>query len=527
MALDRANAKSLFLRGQFDPGHQLMKTSLQVRPPWRAQAELPEFAPLAADVQTDVCVIGAGIAGLTTAYLLRRAGLSVVVLEANSLGGGETSHTTAHLSSVLDDRFAVLERIHGAEAARLAAASHAAAIDRIQALVEAEEIHCDFQRVDGYLFRPPNESHEILDRERDAARRAGLQVEYVPRAPMAFHTGPCLRFPNQGQIQPLQYLAGLARAVSARGGQIFVGTRAHSVEGGSPAKVQTPGGLVTANRGVVVATNSPFIDRVTIHTKQAPYHTYVVGLAVPAGSVERVLYWDTADPYHYVRLQSNYANGRDLLIVGGEDHKAGQAADQWERFERLTTWAREHFPMIEEVVYRWSGQVMETIDGLAFIGRNPGDAPNVYIATGDSGMGMTHGTIAGMLLTDLITGNTNPWADLYAPSRKPVLSAWTFARENLNVATQYLDWFTGGDVTDTTTVVPGKGAVVRRGLLKVAVYRDEHGTATECSAVCPHLGCIVAWNDIEKTWDCPCHGSRFHADGTLRNGPAMTGLHRH
>jgi glycine/D-amino acid oxidase-like deaminating enzyme/nitrite reductase/ring-hydroxylating ferredoxin subunit len=501
-----------------------MKTSQQVRPPWRGQVEAPELAPLAADVHADVCVIGGGVAGLTTAYLLARHGTKVVVLEANAIGAGETGHTTAHLSSAFDDRYVVLERIYGQAWTVLAAESHAAAIDRINGNVEAEKIDCDFERVDGYLFRPPNHSTEILERELEACRRAGMSgVEMAPRAPWeSFNTGPCLRFPNQAQVHPLKYLAGLTRAAIDRGASIYAGTRAQSVERGAPARVKCPGGQVVANV-VVVATNSPFIDRVTMHTKQAPYHTYVIGASIPAGSVAKALYWDTSDPYHYIRTQS-LGNGRDLLIVGGEDHKSGQATDQWERFDRLTSWARERFPMIEEIAYRWSGQVMETIDGLAFIGRNPLDSANIYIATGDSGMGMTHGTIAGMLLTDLILGKSNPWAPLYDPARKPVRTAWTFARENLNVATRYLDWLTGGDVDDAADLLPGKGGVVRRGLAKLAIYRDEHGVCHEFSAMCPHLGCVVAWNDIEKTWDCPCHGSRFHADGTVRNGPAGAGL---
>jgi glycine/D-amino acid oxidase-like deaminating enzyme/nitrite reductase/ring-hydroxylating ferredoxin subunit len=502
-----------------------MKTSSQVRPPWRAHAQVPELAPLAADVQADVCVIGAGVAGLTTAYLLARRGVKVVVLEANALGAGETGHTTAHLSSALDDRYAVLERIYGAPWTRLAAESHAAAIDRINGNVEAEKIDCDFERVDGYLFRPSDQSTDILDRELEACRRAGLNgVEMIPRAPIeTFNTGPCLRFPEQAQVHPLKYLAGLTRAAIARGAAIYTGSRAESLERGTPVRVRTAGGQVVANV-VVVATNSPFIDRVTIHTKQAPYHTYVIGAAIPKGSVARALYWDTADPYHYIRVQPGGGDGHDLLVIGGEDHKSGQAADQWERFDRLANWARERFPMIDEIAYRWSGQVMETVDGLAFIGHNPLDAANVYIATGDSGMGMTHGTIAGMLLADLIQGKPNSWAELYNPARKPVRSAWTFARENLNVATRYLDWLTSGDVDDAADILPGKGGVVRRGLTKLAVYCDEHGVCHEFSTMCPHLGCVVAWNDIDKTWDCPCHGSRFHADGTVRNGPAAAGL---
>ena len=494
---------------------------------WMATADVPETPPLAADVRTDVCVVGAGIAGLTTAYLLAHEGLSVVVLDAGGIASGQTQKTTAHLSNALDDRYVELERIRGADNARLAAASHSAAIDRIESIARKAHIACDFQRVDGYLFVPPGQPDDLLERERDSARRAGLTgVNLVPRAPLAtFDTGRCLRFPRQAQFHPLNYLAGLARAVLKRGGRIHPGTRVSGVTGGEPATVETTDGPAVTCNAVVVATNTPINDRFALHTKQAPYLTYAVGAPVPAGSVTRALYWDTLEFYHYVRTQPGLA-GEDVLIVGGEDHKVGQTQDQELRYGRLEAWARDRFPMMGPVEYRWSGMVMETLDGLAFLGRNPGDADNVYVATGDSGMGMTHGTIAGMLLTDLILGRANPWAELYDPSRKPVRGgAWReFVAENLNVAWQYADWLTGGEASSADEIPPGRGAVVRRGLSKVAVYRDDNGRAHACSAVCPHLGCLVHWNGAEKTWDCPCHGSRFDALGQVLSGPATHGL---
>ena len=496
----------------------------QSTPVWLVGTEVPEFSALTDDLRADVCIVGAGIAGLTTAYLLARAGRSVVVLEDGAIGGGETSRTTAHLSSALDDRFYRLERLHGARGAQLAAASHAAAIDRIEAICGEEKIECDFERLNGYLFVPPGEDDEILELELEAAARARLSgVELVARAPLTgFETGPCLRFPRQAQFHPMKYLAGLARAIAAQGGKIFTATHADEIAGGSPARVRTADGREVTAGAVVVATNSPVNDIVTIHTKQSAYRTYAVGARVPRGAVKRALYWDTPDPYHYVRVAG--ADGGDVLIVGGEDHKTGQADDAGERYARLEAWARERFPMIEAVEYRWSGQVMEPIDGLAFIGRNPGDEPNVYIATGDSGHGMTHGTIAGLLITDLIQGVENPWATLYDPGRITLRAAKEFARENLNVAAQYADLVTGGEVESEAEVAPGAGAVLRRGLKKVAVYRDEAGALHKRSAFCPHLGCVVDWNSAELTWDCPCHGSRFDARGKVVNGPAISDL---
>ncbi len=502
---------------------------------WMATTTEARLGPLTENAKADVCVIGAGIAGLTTAYLLAKEGKSVIVLDDGPIGSGQTQRTTAHLSNALDDRYYEIERLHGAQGAKLAAESHTAAIDRIEAIVRDERIDCDFERLDGYLFLAPDGDAEELNRELAAAHRAGLTgVVKLPRTPLSpFDLGPCLRFPAQAQFHPLKYLAGLSRAIERDGGRIFTGTHAENIKGGMPAEIKTAAGPIVSANVVVVATNTPVNDLVAIHTKQAPYLSYVIGALVPAGAVAKGLYWDTLDPYHYVRLQpftpektaeDPRAPQYDVLIVGGEDHKTGQADDQPERYARLEAWARERCPMMKEVKFQWSGQVMESIDGLAFIGPNPLDEPNVFIATGDSGMGMTHGTIAGILLTDLIFGRANPWAALYYPSRKTLRAAGDFTKENLNVAAQYADWLTGGDVGSLDDVQPDSGAVLRRGLSKIAVYRDQQGALHECSAVCPHLGCIVDWNDSEKTWDCPCHGSRFDRLGKVLNGPANQDL---
>lgn len=499
---------------------------------WMETCNLPDFPILSNDEHADVCIVGAGISGLTTAYLLGRAGKSVVVLDDGPIVSGETARTTTHLVTALDDRYFELERLHGTRGAYLAAESHSAAIDQIERIVAEEKIDCDFERLDGYLFVPPGESSEILERELAAAHRAGLSdVQIVAQSPLtSFDTGPALRFPRQAQLHPLKYLAALSQAIIRYGGRIYTHTHATKIEGGDNARIETQHGSVITTNLVVVATNTPVNNLVVIPVKQAAYRTFVIGALVPSGSVSKGLYWDTADPYHYIRLQSLPAGQfstatSDLLIVGGEDHKTGQADDAETRYLRLEEWARDRFPMMTEIKFRWSGQVMEPIDGLAFIGLNPLDEKNVYIATGDSGNGMTHGTIAGMLLTDLIQGrHQNPWADLYMPSRITLSAVGNFASETLNMVVQYADWFTAGDVEEDVSVAPGTGAVIRRGLTKIAVYCDEAGQLHEFSAVCPHLEGILAWNHSEGTWDCPCHGSRFDKFGKVLNGPAITNL---
>ncbi len=492
-------------------------------------ADMLVTPPLTTGAHADVCIVGAGIAGLTTAYCLMKEGKSVIVLDDGQPGRGMTQRTTAHLSNAIDDGYVAMERLHGQPGSRLAANSHTAAIEWIDRTCKTEVLDCDFTRVNGYLFAPSAESRADIDEEWQASLRAGLSdVERLDRVPgMTFQTGPCLRFPRQAQFHPMKYLAGLVRAIQTGGGRLFSNAQVTSVTGGKKAQVETSQGCVVTAGAIVIATNTPINNTVTIHTKQAAYITYVIGAAMPPATLEPALFWDTLDPYHYVRLQRRTApQGRQetTLIVGGEDHKAGQADDGERRYARLEAWARERFPMMEGVTFRWSGQVMESVDGLAFIGRNPGDVDNVYIATGDSGMGMTHGTIAGLLLTDLITGRESPWAALYDPSRQPVRAAGTFVRESFNVVAQYADWVTGGDVKSEQEIGKEQGAVLRDGLTKIAAYRDAEGVLHTCSAVCPHLSCIVAWNHSEMTWDCPCHGSRFDKFGKVLNGPATSDL---
>lgn len=491
-------------------------------------ADVPLHSALADKATADVCVVGAGITGMTTAYLLAREGNSVIVLDDGPIGGGMTGRTTAHLVTALDDRYFELERLHGEEGARLAAESHTAAIDKVEAIVEAEGIECEFERLDGYLFVPPRESQQVLNDELEAVRRAGMNgIEKVERVPWdSYDTGPALRFPRQAQFHPLKYLTGLSKALHAKSSRIYTETHATSIEGGKQARIETSSGGVVTAEAVVVATNSPVNDLVAIHTKQAAYQTYVIGARIPKGSVTRALYWDTPDPYHYVRIETIGSGSKayDVLIVGGEDHKTGQQNDANKRFGALERWTRHRFPMLESVEYRWSGEVYEPIDGLAFIGRNPLDERNVFIATGDSGNGMTHGTIAGILITDLIMGRTNPWESLYEPSRITLKSLPTFVKENLNVAIQYGDLVVAGDVKSVDEIKAGSGAVISHGLSKVAVYRDPEGAIHERSAVCTHLGCIVKWNTGENTWDCPCHGSRFDCFGKVIQGPANSDL---
>src|SRR5688572_24101393 len=304
--------------------------------PWFPTVEMPATAALNQDISVEVCVVGAGISGLTTAYLLAREGKKVAVLDDGPIGAGETGRTTAHIVNALDDRYYELERLHGTRGIQLAAASHTSAIDKVEEIVTTEKIDCDFLRVDGYLFEPKDGDPKDLETERDACLRAGLKVELVERAPAPFDTGRALKFPRQAQFHPLKYLRALAVAIQKQGGQIFTGTFAEEMQGGAECHVKTKMGKTVKARALVVATNTPVNDRVIIHTKQMPYRTYVIGVEIPRDAVEPILLWDDDMPYHYVRLmRAKEAGANDLLIVGGEDHKTGQPEEGGAPFGRL------------------------------------------------------------------------------------------------------------------------------------------------------------------------------------------------
>jgi Rieske Fe-S protein len=348
-----------------------------------------------------------------------------------------------------------------------------------------------------------------------------MQIEWAERAPIKdFDTGKCLKYPNQGQFHILKYLAALAKSIEKNGGQLFSNTRATEWKGEDAPHVKTANGQTIRAKSIVLATNYPIMSK--MFAKLPAYRTYAIGVRVPKNSVEKCLIWDTADPYIYVRTQAE--DDHDVLIVGGEDHRTGQEDDADARFGRLRQWTEKRFPFAEETLYQWSGQFAETHDGLAFIGRFSEASRQVYLITGDSGQGMTHGTIGGMLVSDLILERENPWVEVFEPSRLATQSIKEAVTETISSTLPFVDWLTGGDVSSVDEIKKGEGAIIRQGLSKIAAYRDENGKLYQRSAVCTHMGCIVRFNSLEKTWDCPCHGSRFAIDGHPINAPAISPL---
>ena len=481
---------------------------------------MPAFAPLAGNVSADVAIVGGGITGLTAALLLQRAGKKVIVIDAHRLGSGETGHTTAHLTAVLDTRYHALESKFGAEGARAAAESSRAAIDRIEAFVGTMDPGCGFARVPAYLYAETEEQQRELEKELDALRRVGLDAGVVDAFPFPLAARLAVRIERQAQMHPLAYLGGLIAQLVTAGGQIFERTRMVEVEDGQPCRVTTAHGTITAGH-VLVATNQPVSSRFALHTKIAAYRSYAVATRLnqpfPGG-----LFWDMQDPYHYTRVERSAAG--TFLIVGGEDHKTGQEVDTEQRFSRLKAYLHQLVPGAP-IDHRWSGQIVEPTDGLPFIGHNAGDK-HVLVATGYSGNGMTFGTLAGMILADEAQGIDNPWAPLYRANRiKPLAQAREFISENVDFPA-YLarDRLGPGQVSDPAEIPRAEGRLMRAHGKMLAVYRDDSDVLHVHSAVCPHLGCNVRWNTAERTWDCPCHGSRFDTKGCVLNGPATKDL---
>jgi glycine/D-amino acid oxidase-like deaminating enzyme/nitrite reductase/ring-hydroxylating ferredoxin subunit len=496
---------------------------------WMTQTAVAADAPrLGEDLTCDVVVVGSGIAGLSVAYELSQIGKSVVILDRGSIAGGISSRTTAHLAPVCDDGVAELAKMRGEEMAAKFQESQAAAVDRIEAIVAKHDIDCDFRRLDAYLFPAPGmsfkDARETQDEEYKALRTAKVDVEKSKGIALeGFEDAPVLHYKNQATFHPLKYLTGLVKQIEAQGGRLFADSPVLEVEERNDnVRVKLEGGMNVTATYAVVATNSPINDRVALHSKMAPYRTYAMAFKLPRKAIPDALYWDMADPYHYIRIQPG-SEKTDYLIVGGKDHKSGEANDGDVRFEALSAWIKERIPSIGDEVARWSGQVMDTIDYSGFIGFNPGNK-RVLVATGDSGQGMTHGALAGTLLKNLIVYGAGRWSEVYDPSRKPVSAVKNFVSENVTAIKNFAEYLMPAEIDSAESLKPGEGGVLRQGTQKVAVSRDTDGAIHARSAVCTHLGCHVHWNSTEQCWDCPCHGSQFAPDGSVLNGPAIAPL---
>ncbi|MGB9274174.1 MAG: FAD-dependent oxidoreductase [Terrimicrobiaceae bacterium] len=488
---------------------------------WIDTSPPQDFPQLRGRVVVDVLVVGGGITGLTTAYLLKKAGCRVALVDQQNIGGGETSHTTAHVTFVTDERLHKLASRLGQQEAQALWGAGRLAMQQIAEITGELDVDCELRRVPGYLFaafgKDPEKETESLKEDALLADAFGFDADFMKSDPL--FNRPAVRFPNQLKFHPLKYVNAIAKALHGDGCHVFSKTSGSNLDS-EKHELHADGGVISYER-VVAATHVPIqgerdtFGAALFQTKLAAYSTYAIEAEID--SVAESLFWDTNDPYLYLRFDQR--EGGNSVIIGGEDHKTGQDEDTEARYERLERSLRKIFPDAK-LKHRWSGQVLETPDGLPYIGEV---AERQFLATGFSGNGMTLGTFSAILVRDLITGKSNPWTGLFAPDRKSVAGFLDYVRENKDFLSYFVkDWLRPAEPLESLR--RGTGDVLKLGGKKRAVYCDEHGKRTVLSPICPHMGCIVAWNEAERTWDCPCHGSRFTATGEVIAGPAESNL---
>jgi glycine/D-amino acid oxidase-like deaminating enzyme/nitrite reductase/ring-hydroxylating ferredoxin subunit len=470
------------------------------------------------DLEVDVCVIGGGITGLTTALALSESGRSIAVLEMDRLGAGVTGYTTAKLAALQSTTYSELSSGHGEDGARVYAEANAAAIDLIEKWSGELGIDCDFRRKAHVVYTTEQKQVSSIQDEAEAARKAGLDARLVDVTELPYEVKAAVRLDGQAEFHPRKYLLGLAETLESRGVQIFEQTRATGVSGKT---VSATGGKVTAEH-VVVATHYPFLDRAVFFARLVPMRSYCIAVRVN-GELPPEMYYSIDSPSRSLRRLP--LDGEELLIVGGEGHQTGEESDERERYQALEDWARQHFA-VTDVPYRWSAQDPFTADGMPYIGAYTPLTNNLWTGTGFRKWGLTNGTAAGVLIADLIQGRENPWADEFDPNRvKPLASAKRFTKENVKTAVHFFgDRLKRSEFDSLEEIAPGEGGLVTVDGEKVGAFRREDGVIEAVKPVCTHLGCHVNFNKAEKTWDCPCHGSRFKTDGTVIEGPATKDL---
>jgi glycine/D-amino acid oxidase-like deaminating enzyme/nitrite reductase/ring-hydroxylating ferredoxin subunit len=491
-------------------------------PVWIDNTPIRSFPTLQRNISANVLVIGAGITGITAAYLLKEAGATVILIERDHVASVDTGHTTAHLTYVTDVQLQQLARNFGKDHAQATWDAGAAAIDEIERIVEEERIECEFARVPAYVHvrveRFSKKEASSLKKEADLAAKLGFDAVYLNSVP--YFNLPAVRFANQAKFHPRKYLRSLVAKIPGTGSHVFEKSAASEFDA-KKRRVKVNRNWISFDR-VVMATNNPLVGLASMtaatlfQTKLSLYTSYVLGARVPSKAIPEALFWDTREPYDYLRVDRH--PDFDYVVFGGEDHKTGQKRDTKRAYARLLARLKKIIPQAR-IDHRWSGQIISTPDGLPYIGEN---ADRQFIATGYCGNGITFGTVAAMMARDWATGRKNPWTDLFAVDRKKIKgAAWNYLRENKDYPYYTIkDRLTRPEADSVRELGPGDGMIIGRRGKKVAAFRDANGNIHRLSPVCTHLGCLVRWNPSESTWDCPCHGSRFKPTGEVIAGPA-------
>ena len=478
--------------------------------------------PSMESVKVDVAVVGAGIAGITAAYLLKKAGKTVALVEAEHIAANASGHTTAKVTSLHQLIYSELVDRHGEEKARLYGESNQAGVEFVAATVEKEGIDCDFQRNDTYTFAESQDNFDKIKKEYEAAIKLGLPAELVTETTLPFKIAGAVKFTNQAQFHVRKYLLHLANTIPGDSSYVFENSRVQTVEEGTPCKVFANDVTLQAT-DVLLTTHLPIVDTGLFFAKSYPQRSYIVAAKIDSEKAPQGMYIGVGKNYHSIRTTPTEDGGL-LLLIGGGGHKTGSKSATEESYLELENYASSHFG-IEQIDYRWSSQDYKSFDKLPYIGKLTPANDHVYVATGFSLWGMSKGTMAGMLLADLVRGEANPWADLYDSLRATPFVTTESIKNNLDVGIHWVgDRLKGLKNWSVDDVKPGEGELATIKGETVGVYKDESGNVTAVSATCPHLGCVVNWNNAEKTWDCPCHGGRFTCDGKVIQGPAVKDL---
>ncbi len=490
------------------------------------QDRLPDYNPAKFETGNtiyDVVIVGGGVTGITTAFELQKRGFQCLVAEAHNLCFGTSGGTTAHLNTFFDKTYAEVTSDFGKKESELLAIAARDAIDLYKNNIGTLMLDCEYSEHDGFVFAQDEKQADELEKMYSSSLEAGVAVHYTDKIPISIPFIKALSYPGQGQIHPVKYVHGLASAFEANGGRILENCFITTVDQGEIISLHYENGTLQA-RQVIYATHIPPGVNL-LHLRCAPYRSYVMAIELEDGQYPDSPVYDMQDPYHYYRTQET--NGKKYLIAGGEDHKTGHEENTEEPFNRLETYLRGIFK-IKEIKFKWSSQYFEPADGLAYIGRLPGGAENVYVATGFGGNGMIYSHIAAKVLTEMVTKSPDAYDGLFKPSRvKPVAGFSAFVKENADVAAKLISGlFSTDHLSDVEKMESDTGRVVKMDHESVAIYKSNSGSVFAVNSVCTHLKCVVTWNQTEKSWDCPCHGARYAIDGTVLTGPSIRNLNK-